>query len=217
MKRCFVFCHGFAFDKSFWENLQPYFIKEECIFLDLGYFSEKYLPHLEQEDMEFIGIGHSLGLLKLLSLNIKFAYLIGLNSFVNFLGNEEKLHLKRAQELQILKNNFIAHPIATLKHFYRTCGVSIENSKIVYINKEPLLEDLEFIAKSFALQDESKTLIIGSKDDAIVPVQVTEDNFTNYILLDQGGHGLGVLQAEIIYQNIMSFLNNNEKQNPKQI
>ena len=37
MKKHFVFYHGFGFDKNFWSNLAPYFAKEKCTYLDLGY------------------------------------------------------------------------------------------------------------------------------------------------------------------------------------
>lgn len=41
MKKHFVFYHGFGFDKNFWSNLAPYFAKEKCTYLDLGYFGNK--------------------------------------------------------------------------------------------------------------------------------------------------------------------------------
>ncbi|EER20798.1 hypothetical protein [Rickettsia endosymbiont of Ixodes scapularis] len=211
MKRCFIFCHGFGFDKNFWKNLTPYFLGEQCIYLDLGYFGEKFEPNLETNNVELIGIGHSLGLAKLLTLNKNFDYLIGLNSFINFLGNDQKLHLVRKYELQTLTDHFIASPINTLKNFYKRCGV-FERERIANINKQIALNDLEFLYNEFYIPTEIRTLIIGSKNDVIVPPEILFDNFhiypnINIQMMDMGMHLLGWLEAKSIYQRIMSFLN----------
>ena len=39
-KKCFVFCHGFGFDASFWVHLKPYFAHEQAVYLDVGYFGQ---------------------------------------------------------------------------------------------------------------------------------------------------------------------------------
>ena len=71
-KICFVFCHGFGFDATFWDPLRPYFAGTNAIYLDLGYFDKPFMTLYPDDSTDFIGIGHSLGLKKLMSLNIRF-------------------------------------------------------------------------------------------------------------------------------------------------
>lgn len=209
MKKCYVFCHGFGFDKNFWKNLSPYFFEKKCIYLDLGYFEEKVEPCLNGTDTKFIGIGHSLGLLKLLQLNINFEYLIGINSFVNFLGNDQELQTIRKNDLQVLKDNFIVSPDTTLKNFHRRCGMPYE---IKNINKQIALNDLNLLFTKFDVSHKTPLLVIGSSDDVIVPKKIIYDNFESYSnvslqIIDGGKHGLGFFKADSIYEKIMSFVN----------
>ena len=212
MKRCFVFCHGFGFDKSFWDHLIPYFSHELFVCLDLGYFGEENKLQIENKDTVLIGIGHSLGLLKLLALNRKFDYVIGLNGFVNFLGSDKSLHYQRDQELKALQEHFVLNPTLTLKNFYKRCNVPMDTKKLERINKERALNDLCSLSNNFSLPSEIKFLILGSRDDRVVPTSVLYDNFNGYSnvtlqFLGNGSHGLGFLEAPTVYQKIMDFVN----------
>jgi len=210
MSKHFIFCHGFGFDRSFWDNLVPYFAKEYCTFLDLGYFGNKCETIKSIDNAITIGIGHSLGLCKLLNLNQKFDYLIGLNSFINFLGNVSGLYQKRKDELEFLKQQLKKSPMVTMNVFYQTCGVA--NNKIEGIDTEIALNDLDFLAYSFNLPQNAKTLIIGAKDDVIVPPEILYDNFNccsnaTIDILDKGKHALGYLEAQSVKDKIFEFIN----------
>jgi pimeloyl-[acyl-carrier protein] methyl ester esterase len=212
MKYYFVFCHGFGFDKSFWKNLSDYFIVDECIFLDLGYFNSEPDFFIHNREGIFVGIGHSLGLLYLTHLKIKFDILIGLNGFINFLGNNHILHGQRKVELERLMQHFLYSPQKTLKNFYQRCGVSIDHDLLSSFHQERLLESLENLKSSIVIPKNIRILIIGARDDQVVPVELLNDNFADHpnvrmVLLDEGKHGLGFLKAADVFKNIMNFIN----------
>ena len=213
----FVFCHGFAFNQNFWCNLTQYFAGEKCTYLDSEYYNSPSSPITENKD-KIIAIGHSLGLLKLLCSGIKFDYIIGLNGFINFLGNDPCLQKKRRVELETLKQNFIKNPLLTLKSFYKRCGVpsflsQIDNKKI---NLDTMLMDLHLLNSNINLPTNIPVLILGSEDDKIVPPALIYDNFDHYSnaeinITNKGKHGLGYLEEAYIYKKIMSFIDDRIK------
>ena len=210
----FVFCHGFGFDIHFWDHLVPYFSQKNCSFIDLGYFKCPASP-LNFQEQTIIGIGHSLGLLKLISMYENFNYLIGLNSFVNFLGNDQTLHGIRYRELTALKQSFTKNPVQTLKNFYKRCGVRqfVNQRMTSHLDLNLILSDLEFLKKDYALPP-IPTLILTSNDDSVVPKEIIEDNFlrpsspqVQVDIIPNTQHGLGFKKPLEVYEKIMGFLN----------
>lgn len=207
----FVFCHGFGFNKHFWDNLTPYFVQEHCFFIDLGYFNRPYFPP-DFEGEKIIGIGHSLGLLKLIKFYKNFECLIGLNGFTNFLGNEAFLRRKRLLELKTLKRNLELNPKTTLKRFYERCGIPefIDHCPENLV-LEKMVSDLKVLETSIALPA-VPTLLLMAADDPVVPQQLTMEMIegfpsVQYHSFDQGGHNLGYVKALEVYEKITRFLN----------
>ena len=123
MSRFFIFCHGFGLTPSFWNPLLEYFEQESTFCLDLGYFGKKRLRHPNnKQEFEYIGIGHSLGFTKLIESGVRFRYLIGINAFVSFLGNDPLLRQRRQRELEIFKKGITSNTECALKSFYEQCG-----------------------------------------------------------------------------------------------
>ncbi len=211
MRRCFIFCHGFGFDKNFWNNLIPFFKEDSYISLDLGYFgNSERLPSIDYNTI-LIGVGHSLGFVKLLELEERLSCLIGLNAFLNFLGNNLNLRKKRYQELESMRNSFLKYPCLTLKRFYKRCQGPNQVESLAKLRKERLEKDFSSFFRTFYIKRDIPVLLLGSKDDPIVSTQVIEDNFVCYDnvdiqLLDQGKHALGFLEATEVYKRIRSFL-----------
>lgn len=208
----FVFCHGFGFDINFWERIAPYFSQENCSFIDLGYFNKRTEnQHLHNKTI--IGIGHSIGLSKLLSIYSNFDFLIGLNSFVNFLGSDQVMYQKRQKELKALRSSFLKDAEATLRNFYLRCGAVelIEFNDFSNLNLGLILSDLHWLQKEYKLPN-VPTLILSSDDDIVVPRSITSDNFSKqpwvkrYSIMD-AGHALGFRKPVEVYEKIMSFLN----------
>ena len=207
----FVFCHGFGFDTHFWERLAPYFSQEKCSFIDLGYFNNR-IDSQYLHNQSIIGIGHSIGLPKLVSMYNNFDYLIGLNSFVNFLGSDRLERKKRQVELNALRANFLRNPDFTLRSFYSRCGTPelIECNDLSNLNLDLILSDLQWLQKEYNLPD-VPTLILSSDDDIVVPRSIISDNFSKQHWVKQdsimdAGHALGFRKPVEVYEKIMSFL-----------
>lgn len=207
----FVFCHGFGFDTHFWERIAPYFSKEKCSFLNLGYFNNRtesqYL-----DNQAIIGIGHSIGLSKLLSMYSNFDGLIGLNGFINFLGSDQAIYKKRQTELKALRSNFLKDADTTLRNFYVRCGAAelIEYNDLSNLDIDLILSDLQWLQKEYKLPD-VPTLILSSDDDIVVPHSIISDNFREQTWVKRDnivdtGHALGFKKPEEVYEKIMSFL-----------
>jgi len=207
----FVFCHGFGFSEDFWDNLAPYFVQERCSFIDLGYFKRpSSFPKFHGQ--KIIGIGHSLGLLKLISLYENFECLVGLNGFLSFLGNDRNLAERRRLELKVFEQSFIKNPISTLKLFHKRCGVPefMHPASVADLDLDLMLSDLEFLKES-KTPPSIPTLVLSSNDDVAVPRQLTKDNFGYHPnieldIIQHGKHGLGFLKSPDVYERIMSFL-----------
>lgn len=208
----FVFCHGFGFDTQFWERIAPYFSQEKCSFIDLGYFGNR-VDNTYLCNQRVIGIGHSVGLSKLISMYSNFDYLIGLNSFVNFLGSDQIERKKRQKELNALRLSFLKDPDSAIRNFYIRCDIEelIECTDFSNLNRDLILSEFEWLQKEYKLP-EVPTLILSSNDDLVVPHAITSDNFSKqqYIKIDSimnGGHALGFRKPLEVYRKIMSFLN----------
>ncbi len=207
----FVFCHGFGFDVHFWERIGPYFLQEKCSFIDLGYFNER-IENQNLHNQAIIGIGHSMGLSKLLSMYSNFDCLIGLNGFINFLGSDQAIYKKRQTELKALRSSFLKDPDTTLRHFYVRCGAAelIEYNDFSNLDLDLILVDLECLHKEYKLPD-VPTLILSSDDDIVVPHSIISDNFREKpcVKLDSivdSGHALGFRKPIEVYEKIMRFL-----------
>jgi pimeloyl-[acyl-carrier protein] methyl ester esterase len=208
----FVFCHGFGFDTQFWERIAPYFSQEKCSFIDLGYFGNR-VDNTYLCNQRVIGIGHSIGLSKLLSMYSNFDYLIGLNSFVNFLGSDQIERKKRQKELNALRLSFLKDPDSAIRNFYIRCDIEelIECTDFSNLNLDLILSEFEWLQKEYKLP-EVPTLILSSNDDLVLPHTITSNNFSKqqYIKIDSimnGGHALGFRKPLEVYRKIMSFLN----------
>jgi pimeloyl-[acyl-carrier protein] methyl ester esterase len=214
-KQGFIFCHGFGFNASFWAPLQPYFLEKKTHFLDLGYFGAPSVNVAPDDHIEWIGIGHSLGLMKLIAMNLPFRYLIGLNGFVNFLGEDTRINRHRTRELKYLTHQMERCPRAALTAFYQRAGVMFEGLENAAINSNQLLADLSELARPIPLWPAIPMLILGSTDDIIVPPELIKDNFSMHsnaevALIHQAGHGLGARFPARVYQEIMRFISTHE-------
>ncbi|WP_168464635.1 hypothetical protein [Wolbachia endosymbiont of Ctenocephalides felis wCfeT] len=176
--------------------------------MDLGYFGEENLNLPSQKDNTFIGIGHSLGLIKLASLNVKFKALIGIQAFVKFLGFDSQLHRERELELKTMMRNFKISSIDTMISFYKRCGINLRNNySFSHLNKVKLMQDLKLLTTTHELP-RMPLLILGATDDTIVPPRLIYDNFgSDVIMHNKGHHSLGLLEHRFVYEQIVNFLN----------
>lgn len=202
----YIFSSGFSFNNDFWKNLSPLFVFGKNVF---------FLDELQQAEFDrgakCVGIGHSLGFLKLNRSGINFDYLIGLQGFLNFCGNSTKMRTVREKSLRKVVESFKTDHNLALSNFHKICGCELSKN----MTKEKLLGDLEMMHSAYE-HCGSKTLIICSKGDKIVPMSLIADNFSkipnvSILQIDRGGHSLGFHLAMEVFDIIKRFIENHEK------
>lgn len=195
-KNYYVFCHGFGFDASFWNHLKPYFEGEETFYCDLGYFGERRFPSkILTDQFNYIAIGHSFGLIALLDLPIPWSCVLGLNGFVDFLGNEPVLKAARLREWTALQARLKRSPMVTLSLFYKRVGV-LNTPAWEAMDEARLQEDLERLVIPPPPSSFNKMILLSAKDDVVVPPSLIEDNLKRHSeirldYVDEGKHALG--------------------------
>ena len=215
MKGDIVLCHGFGFDRDYWDSLIPYFSDYNIYNMDLGYYGRKTstLPTLKSR--KTIGIGHSLGFLKLAQLNLEFDLLVGLNPFLNFLGNQKELRRKRQLEFKMLKSSLNLSPKETLESFHLRCGASFDYEKFQNVSLRTLIEDLDYISYEHPKPNAKEILILASEDDPVVPKALTlelekpEFSHLRVEFLETGFHALGSLNSEWVQRKIKGHIDGN--------
>lgn len=180
----YVLCHGFGFSDDYWNNLLRY-LNGEIIFFRDGLTLD--------DNIDYVGIGHSLGFQKLNNSNISFKLLVGICGFLNFCGSEKNENQMRRKNLDKMIQMFTKNSELALATFYKSIGYQNKSHK--KIAKRELIADLESMKHSYDFCN-LNTIIINSTRDKIVPRSITEDNFAahnkisiNYI--DCDSHMIG--------------------------
>lgn len=195
----YLLCHGFGFTNTYWKNLIP--------LLDYEY-EFWYKNFITSPGKIYIGIGHSIGFLKLNNSGIKFKALIGLQGFLNFCGTELNQKNIREKNLNRMIELCSQNPTNFLNFFHKTCGYLEET--LEYPTKEELISDLNMMKHSYP-HCKIPTLIIGSNSDKIVDPSILEDNFSNekFVQLqyiDNVPHNLGYSKPKETFDMIKNFL-----------
>ncbi len=182
-----LLCHGFSYSSDYWVNLIPHLPE-----FTIQHLTDSITPEIHEP---VIGVGHSLGLIKLMQLKIPYQALIGLNAFVNFLGTDPQLKKRRSLELKVFENLVKTNSKLAINSFHNRCGVSLEQS---YSRQDQLIAELDLFRTAFPVPD--RLTIVGAQDDIVCPPEILYDNFSpeHIIMLESGGHGLGYKHAEEI-------------------
>ncbi|MDR3151596.1 MAG: alpha/beta hydrolase [Holosporaceae bacterium] len=192
----YLLCHGFGFSNEYWRNLAP------LLDGDVVFFGNNF-----DESAKCVGIGHSIGFQKLNNSGIKFDFLIGLQGFTNFCGNNRDLKKIREKNLDYLIGMLEKDPRKTLKFFYDTCRYPDEIPENIAVGD--LATDLVNMKKSYD-HCGCPTLVIGSDQDEIVPTSILDDNFRdkkNVIVEQINGayHSLGFHKPREVFEKIKKF------------
>lgn len=203
-KTRYIFCHGWGFDQEYWKDLSRYFSPDECVFNGENLVKDKAV--------EYIGIGHSLGLIKLITLDIRFKAIVGIQGFVNFLGSNDFFRRKREILLRAMKRDFEIDSQKTLNNFYKKCGILSQSKG----DKILLRKELDLLSRSFKIPRNIPILVIGAEDDPIVPPDLIWDNFqkaenVKVVFRPTGLHSLGANDCDFVFKKIMGLLNEIEE------
>jgi pimeloyl-[acyl-carrier protein] methyl ester esterase len=195
----YLLCHGFGFSNEYWRNLVP-LLDGEVVFFDDN----------PDKNKRYIGIGHSVGFQKLNNSDFKFDCLVGLQGFINFCGNDPNAKKEREANLDHMLRVFSENAAKSLDFFYRVCKYPDPIPK--NIDSDILLKDLKSMKESYR-HCGCPTLIIGSRQDEIVPLSVIKDNFqniqnANIEEINGVAHSLGFYEPEEVFRKIKIFLKN---------
>lgn len=198
----FVFSPGWSFGRDFFKPLA------EC----LKSYPQVYLedkPNLDKGI--WIGIGHSLGFSKLLSLPLQ--GFISLSGFVRFCAHTPLQYGTPVRVIDRMIAKLETHPKEVLEDFYKKAGMeNILTEASISFNKRQLLVDLEFMKRMDltsglrALQ--APVLSLAAKDDKIVPFALTQETFQSSVALKKGGHAMAYIQADWCAKEINNWIVN---------
>lgn len=196
-KTNYLFCHGFGFSDDYWDGfvqlLEHFSGEDNC---SCEFFDAKFTP---DKNTEYIGIGHSVGFLKLNNFKrqnpkMRMKALVGLQGFLDFCGSDPAKRKTRIENLDKMIRVFGKNPENALRFFWRACGYPTEGTAIpTNLSKNELIADLELMKCSFA-HCSVPTLIIGSFEDTIVEPCVLFDNFCSSYLKE----AQNILQLSVI-------------------
>lgn len=193
----YLLSHGFGFTNEYWKNLIPS-LDGKVYFLD-----NKNIDRSKS----YIGIGHSIGFLKLNNSNLNFESLICLQGFLDFCGKTERMRAIRIQKLKKITNEIQVDKIGSLAKFRLACGYDQQITEDLPLNE--LLEDLSIMENAYK-HCGVRTLVIGSIEDMIVPMSIIDDNFKDFnnisIIKTTGiGHSLGYNKIDLILEKMNEF------------
>ena len=200
----------------------------ELILVDLEYYPIsteishakhiKILPYSEigsnqiiDRQSRLIGIGHSIGLLKLLQSNLNFSALFGLQSFLNFL-HRPPLRSIRERNLKTMQKYLLSDPQMTLSRFHQQLGLSTPQD-LNNLNLERLSADLNLLEQDFSgIQINCPLMIFYSNNDLVVPAVLSQTDFASYQNvcfkeIPEAQHALGFLKPADTAKAIREFIN----------
>ena len=193
----YLLAHGFGFTNNYWNNLIKYLNG------NIYFFNSKNVDKTKT----YIGIGHSLGFLKLNNSDFKFEKLISLQGFLNFCGDFDRIHRIRKIAIEKVRTALMLNKNDSLCKFRKHCGYNEIDTADVELNT--LLLELDMMKKNYT-HCGIRTLAIGSSDDVIVPMSIISDNFKNLenvsiLKIEHGKHALGYLHPLLIAEKINEF------------
>ena len=193
----YLLSHGFGFTNEYWKNITT-MLNGNIYFLD-----DKNLDRSKL----YIGIGHSIGFLKLNNSNLNFEYLVCLQGFLDFCGKTERMKAIRKQGLEKVAMEIKSDKSGNLAKFRLACGYDQVINEDLPLSD--LLEDLNMMGKAYD-HCGVRTLIIGSVEDMIVPMSIIEDNFKDIhnisiIKTTDIGHSLGYNKTNLVLEKMNEF------------
>jgi pimeloyl-[acyl-carrier protein] methyl ester esterase len=219
-----VLAHGWAFDRNVWGRLTGALRREspgvEVLALDQGFFGRPAGPGLALPGgpadpagstaavpgwralrttfRRIVGVGHSLGFLRLLSdQDLAVDGLVSLAGFPRFARGEDFPEGVHPRMVRRMAERLAADPAALLQDFHAVCGLTAEPKNDPLRPHGPpdrprlalglgLLLDLDRRDRLAALARSIPVLALASADDTIVPEALTRPGQTALRLVDAG-------------------------------
>ena len=184
-----TFAHGWGFDASFWNPVrEPIDFPQEQI--EFGFLGAS--PQLEITGD--IAVGHSFGLLWLLSQNHPWKAVIAINSFTCFQQNPTFSQGIPKRILERMHTLLHKDPERCVKEFYTNIGAGglPQNT-----NPQQLLWGLDLLSSLDCREYPSPIHALHSRDDPLISTPMAQACFDNIEYTETGGHLLPLSSPSI--------------------
>ncbi|NHO32470.1 alpha/beta hydrolase [Acetobacter sp. LMG 1636] len=200
-----VFVHGWSFDRSFWEPVIRK-LGYETHSLDHGFFGTPDL--MIPEDEPVMAVGHSLGLLWLLSTDNlpDGSCILGINGFTRFTRAPDFSAGVAPRVLDRMRTGLHRGAGDVIRQFRTNCGLAAEHieERTSPAEAGPVPEQLQrgldLLQSGDARSSRCQVrAALASRDDPIVTVAMTEACFSENQLCwsETGGHLLPLTQPDL--------------------
>ena len=200
----FVLVHGWGFHAGIWTDFVSQLDGAGVTLIDLGFVASG--PQGEQDwPSDAIAVGHSLGLLWLLSRGGgRFRALVSVQGFDCFC-----CHIAPSRVIA-LKRGIEREPYLTLEAFWRSCGApGFATREALDVGR--LHEGLDWLmhwdARSVKDALECPVLALAARDDAIVPAAMSQAIWQEAELIwsPDGGHVLPLRHPRWCARHVVEF------------
>ncbi len=201
-----VLIHGWGFGPDIWSPLLEHLdYRQKTICVDLGFFQDQNL--IDDLPHQSILAGHSLGFLWLLKQGLKFnpgaiISISGFNRFTPYVN---------PRIVRTMKKGIERNPTKQLQSFWDNCGIT-KYKPMAPPNESRLTDGLDWLEHWDCRQEltdiHCPKLVLATRDDKIVPEQMTRDIWTRQDIIwsETGGHMLPVIRPDWTAQKITEFI-----------
>ncbi|MES2307777.1 MAG: hypothetical protein V4507_02860 [Verrucomicrobiota bacterium] len=204
------FCHGWGFSSDYWKPLISSFEGYPIQNWNLGYFGERSLPLPDPSTDHWIAIGHSIGFRSLMESKAPWKGAIVVQGFFDFLGPEPRLRKIRDRSLTQMREGWEKNPSEILQGFYKACQIPSTAQPLGTPALNRLKADLHSLQSpgNFASPLNIPHLVLGSRDDQIVPPPLLESEWNSEKIRwsAKGGHALGFFESDFVIESIHSLI-----------
>ena len=206
-----IWSHGWGFNAAFFKPLCQKLACYQHFVIDWGYFGEPHLPLIDL-NKPIIGIGHSLGLAKLLSLKLPLHSLISLGGVTHFAQSKTFPAGTPKRILARMQAKFCLQPQQVLADFYTSCGYSAPPFDLINLESmktELLQQDLNQLMTLSAPLPEIPILAIAADADQVCSLSQQQAQFNNLKIIQAQHyfpHNDPVQTAALIQQFLQPFL-----------
>lgn len=208
-----VFLHGWGYSAQAFSGWAAAFAPRPVLLLDAGYFGAPKLEIPHNAD-GWIGVGHSLGFAKLLSMNVTWRGLVGFGAFLRFCRQPANDTGTPTETIDAMLARLAEHPTDVLLRFARRCGDAASCTQpLLADGLERLRADLLLLRGLAVHAPEAPppTLLVHAEDDRIVPLALAKEAqdalpASRLATLPSGGHALPFTRAEACQALLREFL-----------
>ncbi|MHC1751729.1 alpha/beta fold hydrolase [Humidesulfovibrio sp.] len=206
--------HGWGFGPEAWSAWAQAFPERPVVLLNAGYFGPQRLQ-LQHNPHGWVGIGHSLGFARLLTMDVPWRGLIGLGAFLRFCVAPGQDSGTPPQTLDAMLARLESDPQDVLTRFLRRCGLAGQRpAQPDATGCERLRQDLTLL-RGLNLGPQATpppVLLLHAADDRIAPLALAEEARTllpgaRLRVFITGGHALPQTRSADCLGLTREFLN----------